>query len=185
MATPSPAGEGGGAPLSPTRARPCARRRPAEREDGDEDHHLDEAEDAEAAEEQRPGVEEDHLDVEDDEEDGREVELDGEAAPRRAAGHVPALERLLLHDRRASRREDRRRREEEARYERGQHQHRKHRDVLELHGRSASGLGDRPRPVNSGGRARAAPDATDLAPPSDETRAATSTRKQGNSTLRE
>src|SRR5688572_29722500 len=36
----------------------------------DEQHHLDEAEDPELVEGDRPGVEEDHLDVEDDEEHG-------------------------------------------------------------------------------------------------------------------
>src|SRR5262245_9925864 len=104
-----------------------------EREDEEEDHHLDEPEDAEPAEEERPRVEEHHLDVEDDEEDGGEVELDREPAPRGAARHVAALERLLLDRRRAPGTEQRGDGEKYARHERRQREHGEHRDVLELH----------------------------------------------------
>src|SRR6476660_9444383 len=104
-----------------------------EREHRDEDHHLDEPEHAEAAEQQRPGIQEDHLDVEDDEEDGGEVELDREASPGGSARHVPALERLLLDGRRSPRSEQRRHREEEAGNDRRQHEHGEHGNVLELH----------------------------------------------------
>src|SRR5262245_65840107 len=104
-----------------------------EREDEEEDHHLDEPEDAEPAEEERPRVEEHHLDVEDDEEDGGEVELDREPAPRGTARHVAALERLLLDRRRTPGAEQRGNAEKDARHERRQREHGEHRDVLELH----------------------------------------------------
>ena len=42
-------------------------------EDGQEDTHLDQAEDAEPADQHRPRVEEDHLDVEDDEHQREQV----------------------------------------------------------------------------------------------------------------
>src|SRR5262245_20658960 len=104
-----------------------------EREDEEEDHHLDEPEDAEPAEQERPRIEEDDLDVEDDEEDGGEVELDREPAPRWTARHVAALERLLLDRGRASGTEQRGHAEKDARHERRQREHGEHRDVLELH----------------------------------------------------
>src|SRR5438552_3188287 len=68
----------------------------AEREHEDEDRHLDEPEEPERTECDRPRVEEDDFHVEDDEEDGGEIEFDGEAAPRRPARRVPALEVLEL-----------------------------------------------------------------------------------------
>src|SRR5205823_1216152 len=79
-------------------------------DEGDEHHHLDEAEQPEAAELHRPGEQEDRLDVEDDEQHRDDVELHGEAL---AAGvplrDDPALVRRELRGRRLSRTQERRR----------------------------------------------------------------------------
>src|SRR5262249_59161336 len=89
----------------------------AERQHDEEDHHLDEAEDGEPPEEQRPGIEEHDLDVEHDEQDGGEVKLDREASPGGTAGEVAALERLTLHRRSTARPEPHRPRQDHAPHE--------------------------------------------------------------------
>src|SRR4051794_12409674 len=63
-------------PLEPAAAPDIGER---DEHGGDEEHHLDQPEEAEAVEVHGPGIEEDDLDVEDDEEHRRQVVLHGEA----------------------------------------------------------------------------------------------------------
>src|SRR5438093_924725 len=104
-----------------------------EREHEDEDAHLDEAEDAERTEEDRPRVHEHHLDVEHDEEDGGEVELHREAAPRRTARGIAALERGGLDGRAAAWPEEHAGGDEHRPHQPPDPERDQHGNVLELH----------------------------------------------------
>ncbi len=78
----------------------------------------------------RPRIEEHDLDVEHDEEDRGQIELDREAAPRRSARRVAALERLALHRPTASAdRAARSRSEEHAGHDHGEPRGHEDRDV--------------------------------------------------------
>src|SRR5579875_3449386 len=122
-------------------ARSVPRERPlapdvheSEREHAHEDRQLDDAEEPEPAEEHRPRVEKNHLHVEDDEEDRRQVELHREAAPRRSARRIAALEGLALHRRGPPRAEEQVHGEEEPGNQGGDHERRHDGNVLEVHG---------------------------------------------------
>src|SRR5438093_565510 len=58
--------------------------------------HLNEAEQAEVAEENCPGIEKHHLNVEENEENRRHVEANAEAPECRAGRWIAALERVVL-----------------------------------------------------------------------------------------
>src|SRR5436853_3847359 len=106
-----------------------------ERQHEDEDTHLDEAEHAERAKENRPRVHEHHLDVEHDEEDGREVELHRETAPCGTARRIPALEGGGLPGRGTARAEEHAGGHEHRRHQRPDPERKHHGNALQLHRR--------------------------------------------------
>src|SRR6266849_2769608 len=69
-------------------------------EDPQKDHHLSQARAAKATIYHGPGVQENELHVEQDKQNGREVELDRQAADRHREGGLSALEWLRFHGRR-------------------------------------------------------------------------------------